>query len=285
MKEKNENDNKPKINFFKKVWYSIANLKKYSELKQKSPKKSTEYLTTLVVIMAILISIIPTYKSYKFISNGVEYIQDELPNFKYESGILNVESDEAIKLQNDFIKYLSNGYNLLIDTKIENEEIIQYYLENLEGEKKAILLKDKIITIEGEERKEYQYQGAINSFLRNERTEFNKQDVINYFSTPFYRYYINNCVTFFVSLFITFIIMGTIVTVIIFLYVKVVKKNLKIKEIYSIVCHASTLPIILYTLYMVLNYMLGLQIKFVDEIYIIITLVYSILAIKSINNK
>ena len=192
---------------------------------------------------------------------------------------------KPINIENNFIKYLSNGFNVLIDTNVEDEAKIQEYIENIEGNKKAILLKNKIITIEGEERKEYQYQGVINSFLRNERTEFNKQDVINYFNTPFYRYYINNTITVFVPIFISFIIINAIVLTIIYLYSKILKMNYKFKEIFNIINYSSTLPIIIYLLNMILYYLTGMQIGIIDEIYLIITLVYSILAIKKINNK
>ena len=75
-------ENKTKINFFKKIWYSITNFKKYSELKEEAAKKSLEYLAILTAIIAMVIAIFPTYKSYKFITDGVNYIQNEANKYR-----------------------------------------------------------------------------------------------------------------------------------------------------------------------------------------------------------
>ena len=158
-------------------------------------------------------------------------------------------------------------------------------MNNLEGNKKAILLKNKIITLENNSKAEYEYPGAIKSFLKHEKTKFNKQDVIEYFSTPIYRYYINNTITAFVPIITSFIIINAIALIVIYVYSKISKINYKFKEIFNIINYASTLPIIIYFLNMILYSLIRLQISFIDEIYLIITLGYSILAIKTINNE
>ena len=285
MKEKNEKENTIKIKFFKKIWYSITNLKKYSELKKEAAKKTFEYIVVFTFLLSLILSIIPTYKSYKFISSGVDYIKNNIPEFEYDAGILNVSSKETINIENSFLQYVSDGYNIAIDTNIEDETKVQEILNNLEGNKKAILLKNKIITLENNSKAEYEYPGAIKSFLKHEKTKFNKQDVIEYFSTPIYRYYINNTITAFVPIITSFIIINAIALIVIYVYSKISKINYKFKEIFNIINYASTLPIIIYFLNMILYGLTGLQISFIDEIYLIITLGYSILAIKTINNK
>lgn len=278
-------DNNVKINFFKKICYSITNLKKYSELKSEAAKKTVEYIAVFTFLLSLTLSIIPTYKSYKFISSGIEYIKKNIPEFEYEAGNLNLSSKETIYVQNSFLQYVSNGYNIAINTNIENETEIEKILNNLEENKKAILLNNKIITLENNIKSEYEYPGAIKSFLKYEKTKFNKKDIIEYFSTPIYRYYINNTITAFVPLITSFIIINAVVLILIYVYSKISKLDYKFKEIFNIINYSSTLPIIIYFINMFLYSLTRIQIRFIDEIYLIITLVYSILAIKTINNK
>lgn len=281
-----EEKNKSKLNFFKNIWYSIVNFEKYVEFKEETVKKSIKYLVLFTVIGALILAIFPTYSSYKFLSDGVNYIQNNIPEFKYETGILSVEAEEPILIENNFIKYLSNGYNLVIDTNLEDEAKIQEDVEKIEGNKKAILLKDKIITYDNDEKtSEYGYQEVINNFLLYEKTSFNKEDVINYFSTPFYYYYINNFISYVISLIITFLLINLIISVIMFAYCKMSKENINFKEIYSISCHAATLPIIIYLSCMILNYISRVQIKYIDIIYVIITCIYVITVISIIKNN
>ena len=54
---KMEKDNTNKINFFKKVWYSISKFEKYPDMAAEGIKSAIKYLVIIVSIVTVFISI------------------------------------------------------------------------------------------------------------------------------------------------------------------------------------------------------------------------------------
>jgi cation transport ATPase len=49
---------KPKMKFFKKIWYSIAKVSKYDEMIEQGPKKAIKYFLGLIAILSIILTIV-----------------------------------------------------------------------------------------------------------------------------------------------------------------------------------------------------------------------------------
>ena len=60
VSKKTENDGMKRV-FFKKVWYSIDKIEKYSELSAEGFGRAIKYLSVLVIIISILSSVITVY--------------------------------------------------------------------------------------------------------------------------------------------------------------------------------------------------------------------------------
>ena len=83
--EKIENDQMKK-GFFKKVWYSIDKIEKYSELSAEGFRKAMKYLCILIIIISIISSIASIYKINKNIKNIAQYINEKSPELTYNDG-------------------------------------------------------------------------------------------------------------------------------------------------------------------------------------------------------
>ena len=98
-----------KMNFFKKVWYSISKFEKYPEMAALGVKRAILYLTEIVLIMSIIFTGIYVY----YIKNIAEFDEEGL-NFSEKLAI-----------------------ELTRNSKIENKETI---IENLKNEKSEVLI-------------------------------------------------------------------------------------------------------------------------------------------------
>ena len=98
-----------KMNFFKKVWYSISKFEKYPEMAALGVKRAILYFTKIVLIMSIIFTGIYVY----YIKNIAEFDEEGL-NFSEKLAI-----------------------ELTRNSKIENKETI---IENLKNEKSEVLI-------------------------------------------------------------------------------------------------------------------------------------------------
>ena len=169
-----ENKELKEMGFFKKVKYSIVNIEKYPEMIVEGTGKAISYIAKLVVVLAIVLSVWTLYQTYQMINEGTNYLENEFPNFLYKDGMLTVDSEEAIIIENEQFG------KIIIDTNTDSEETINQYLNQInEYGTGALVLKNRVvlknITMIGEV--SYNYQESLNSM---NLTQFNKQDVINY---------------------------------------------------------------------------------------------------------
>ena len=96
MKEKEEVVN---INFFKKVWYSISKFEQYPAMATEGLWRAIKYLTTLTIIVTIFLMIGSLLKIKTLIGNFAQYVNDNIPEFSYSDGKLNIESEESIIIE------------------------------------------------------------------------------------------------------------------------------------------------------------------------------------------
>ena len=92
----NENVKAEKQGFFKKVWYSITKIEKYPEMSAQGLGKAFSYICKVVAILAIVICLGSIYQAYQILQEGIAYLQNEFPEFSYDDGILNVDSEKPI---------------------------------------------------------------------------------------------------------------------------------------------------------------------------------------------
>ena len=121
-----------KKSFFEKTKISILNIERYPELVAEKVPRAINYLAKLVAILAIVICIGMIYKTTQIVNQVIDYIEKEFPDFSYQEGILDVNSENPITIENDTIG------TILIDTKAESEETINQYTNQMAEKEKSI---------------------------------------------------------------------------------------------------------------------------------------------------
>lgn len=293
-----------KIGFPKTLWWSIAKPSKYNEMIELALKKSIKYFIALIAIMALLLSLAGTYIQSAEVQKIANYVQENVPEFKIENTAkegeeanyrLDLENDEAIILDNqDFVSAFRSIFVVNINIK-EKEAIEEYYKLATDSNLCFVLLKDKCIMIsdkynpENEKKEEgitkYTYSEVLNK-IGPDFTEFKKTDLVKIFNNTSYTYYI---VTYFVNYFTVLLVIFAldvfVLAIIAMIISKAFKKEIKIKRMFSLAIYSLTLPIILYNIYLIINYFARLNIDSINLINMVISIIYIVLYFYKNNKK
>ena len=275
-----EEKTKGKENFFKQLWYSITKIEKYPELAAKGLGKAFIYLSKLVAILAIILCIGMTYQTYEVVQDGIVYLQNSFPEFSYKDGILDVKSDEVINISSED----SIIGETIIDTKTEDEEQINKYINQIEQAGSGIvILKNKAIL------KNYSVAGTMNyeykqSFEQMGITEFTKQDVINYAnSSQSITVYISVFLTMFICSFVMYLL-TTLVNVVIlsvfgYLTTLITKIKMRYVAVFNMSVYAISLSVILNMIYIAINIFVSFTMEYFQVMYVGVAAIYLVAAI------
>ena len=214
-------ENQIKINFFKKIWWSITNVNKYDEMAKLGFKKAIKYFVGIIAILALILSIVGTYIQSKSMNELIQYFQDNIPEFKLTKKDndynLDLEKDETVILDVEiFTKAFKNI--VVMNETLNEEDAVKEYSKLANNEKKCLIfLKDKCILVtqnEGEVTK-YKYTDLLNQYTGSNNDEYNKTSVLNYFGNISYMNYI---MLYFINYFVMILIVFIIVSVILLLW-------------------------------------------------------------------
>ncbi len=274
-----------KKGFFKKVWYSITKIEKYPEMATEGLGKAFSYLCKIVAILAIVLSIWMTYETYNLIKQGVDYIQNEFPEFSYKDGILQVDSQEPIILEGQ-----NNPLGkVIIDTNTTSEEKIDEYLNSINQDTGIVILKNKALIKNSSTLGEisYDYKQALEELSI---TEFNKTDLINYASSgQIYTVYISVFITMFVYTFVMYL-MTTLwyvlaIGIIGYITALILKIKMRYVAVFNMSVYAITLSILLNIIYLVVNMITTFDMQYFQVMYIAVATIYLIAAIFIIKSE
>lgn len=279
IKEDIKEENKElKKGFFKKVWYSIQKIEKYSELSAEGLKRAITYLLELTLIIAIVTALATIYKTNAKVKQIAEYINTEIPELTYSNETLKVESEEVITDEKEEFG------KIVIDTNTDDEQQINQYINEANNqENEVIVLKNKIILkqagITGTTSYEYK-----DLFGQMGITEFNKQELIEDITG---KNVFNLYTTLFLSLVIySFIISLTntlfyiiILSMVGHLATTILKLKIRFVAVFNMAVYAITLPTILNILYIAVNTLSGFKIKYFDIMYMLVASIYMFAAI------
>jgi len=285
--EKIEKQNK--IKFHKKISYSITKFSKYPEMAKEGAKIATKYLISLIAFFSIFLSVISSIEMKKSDKDGIEYLNNNLPEFNYSEGVLITETAEKVVLKHDLIKELLKG-EVIIDTNVENEDIINQYVDEYDKPQKAvILLKDKLITVNWKtpgEHEEYRYQELLKQYAlktsTTEKTSITKSDVMLYIENnliSFFSYLIRYFISYIIIYFGRFIIYIGEVCLIGYITNKILKMNFKLKEMYSMTIYAFTVPIITYIIYIIVHFFTNFSIPYFVESFMVLAYIFLAIAL------
>lgn len=276
-----------KINFFKRLGYSITKFEKYPNMAAEGINKAIKYLIIIVAIVTIFLTIGSIKEMYSLVQNLASYIENNIPELSYKDGKMNVESEEPIIISE--IQY--NGVDkVVIDSSAETRE----QKDKLENEndivgtsiyffKDEILLKTK--TEDNQEvEKPYTYNEFLASYTQKEISEFNRDELVEYMrSSEMNYYYIRYAASIFIYLLIIEVLVALLdaveLSILGWVTAFVAKIKLKISAIYNMAIYALTLPMILNIVYIVINYFTEFTISYFQVAYIAIAYIYLAAAI------
>ena len=212
-----------------------------------------------------------------------QYIQENIPEFSYNDGKLEMNTEEPIVI-ND-IQYQGID-RIVIDPSADTAE--QKEKDKTDNSMEGIivfLFKDEIVlvgkTSESDKTAEqvYTYSNFIQSYTGTDIQSFNKTDFTNYLTSermiPFYTRYG-------LSIFIYLLIMNVIyalldafeIAILGWITGSLAKIKIKFSALYSMAAYALTLPIFLNIIYIIINYFTTFSIKYFQVAYIAIAYIY-----------
>ena len=266
------------MGFFKKVKYSIFNIEKYPELATEGVGKAISYIAKLVVILAIVLSVWTLYQTYQMINEGTNYIENEFPDFSYSDGMLTVDSEEAIVIENEQFG------KIIVDTNTDSEETINQYLNQInEYGAGAIVLKNRVvlknITMIGEV--SYNYKESLDSM---NLTELSKQDVIHYvqngqINTLYFSLFISLFIYSFAMYFINTLWYAIIIGLVGYFTMWILKMKMRYVAVFNMSIYALTLSTILNILYLIVNMLFNFTIEYFSIMYVTVATIYLLAAI------
>lgn len=274
----NKSEENIKRGFFKKVWYAIDKIEKYSELSAEGFRKTIKYLSTLVIIISIISSIITVYRTSLEIKEMSQYIDEKAPEFTYSEGNMQVDSDDVIVDENTYFG------KIIIDTKTDSEEEIDEYI-NLVGneENGIIILKNKLILKElgTQSTTDYSYEKL---FEQIGITEFNKQQLVDYLtSSNMMQLYLSLFLALFIYAFIIYFVDTLfyvfIISVVGYITTLILKLKIRYVAVFNMAVYAITLPTILNIIYLIINAFFKYTINYFNIMYILVASIYMIAAI------
>ena len=270
------------INFFKKVWYSITKFEKYPEMATEGLGRAVKYLIILSAFVTVFMAIGSTLSMRNMVFQLSDYINNNIPEFSYENGEIQMDISEPIIIEN--VAY--DGIDRIIINPLigSDEEKIAFQQQNDANGITVYFFKNQIIIrtkLEGVEPNvsPYTYQDFILSYVGEDVETFNKAQMIEFMRGSGM---INFYFKYFVSAFLSFLIVDIFVTAIdaleiaVFGWLTTVITRIKIRYvvIYIMAIYALTLPTILNIIYIIINMFTNFTISYFQVAYITIAYIY-----------
>ena len=270
--EKNESEKKS--NFLSKFIISIKDFEKYIFLAAEKSSKAISYLLKLMLLFSLIISLTFMFKVINKVNRMARYINENINELSYNSGILEIYSENPIEIENE------NGafQKIIADTK-EDANIEEYISKLKLYDNSILVLRDKIII------KNYVNNGLTEfKYDQFNMNDFNKEGLLSFINSGnIYAYYAFLMIFTIILLFLYFtseFFMNTISLALLgYLIGRINRMRIKISATFNIGIYALTLPTVLKLIYIILNIFTNIEIKYFDWMYTAIAYVYVLVAI------
>lgn len=281
-------NNGEKLTFWEKMKISIFDFERYQELATEKIVKTICYIAILVLIFALVIAGMMTYKFSVTIANIRDYINNNIENIHFENNELSIITKNNEKVTT--IQDEETNIKVVLMTQIEDEKQIQKSINEMNSEENAVLiLKDRIL-IKNEiitKPITYSYKTVAEQYNIN---KIDKQKALNLLSYDTLKPVIFVMFgMFFVYFFLIAYLPSTLIDIIIlsifgYIVSAITKMKLKYSAIYNIAAYSLTLSIILNTIYAIVQGLTGFTIKYFEVMYTTVASIYITAAILMIRS-
>lgn len=278
--EHKENEgNMKKEGFFKKVIKSIKDFDKYEDFGLEGLGKTAKYLLQLTATFTLVIAVMTVYKFSNTLNNVVTYFNDNIEKLSYEEGILEVNSNQKLEMNNEE----NIKAKIIIDTsELTNEQIEEYKNVIKEQSNGALVLKDRMV-LKNEMLSSLTELSYTDLFSQYGIEKLDKQTILYYYNTSKVQIYGALFITIYIYMFMIYassiLVDALVLGVLGFLIARILGMKIRYGATFSMGVHALTLPIILNMLYVILNTFTGCTIKYFQFMYTAISYIYIITAI------
>ena len=279
-KQDGEAEKEEKMNkgFFKKIWYSINKIEKYPELSAEGLGRAIIYLMTLVLIIGVMSSFATVYRTSLKVKEVAKYIDEKIPELTYKEDTLQVGTEEAIIDENQ------NFGKIIVDTKTDDEQQINQYVEDTSDEENAvIILKNKLMLKQSGTNgtTDYNYKDL---FGQMGITEFNKQSLLDYLNgngimNLYFSLFASLLIYSFVIYLINLLFYIIIISIFGYLATMILKLKIRYVAVFNMAIYAITLPALLNIIYIAINAFYPYQISYFEVLYALIASIYIMAAI------
>lgn len=282
MKNNKEEETIVNINSFKKIWYSITNFEKYPAMAAEGFPRAILYLIIMTAFVTIFMTISSVIQMKNVVGELANYINDNLPEFSYKDGIVEMETDEPIIISD--VKY--NGIDkIIINPFLENDEEKAKFEEENDTQgvtlfffKNQIIIRTKLENLQVNV-SPFTYKDFISNYTSEEIKEFNKAELVEYLkSDKMNSFYMNYSMAAFMELLIVDIIVTMVnaLEIAIFGWITTWFARIRMRfiGIYNMAVYALTLPMILNIAYIIVNCFVDFTISYFQVAYITIAYIY-----------
>lgn len=274
-----ENNEVPKIGFFKRIKTSIFNVEMYDIFAVEKISKALGYFIKLIIVFSLLVSIGITYKFSNMYNATKDCIKNKVPEFTYSEGKLSIQNNEKVEINNEKIIFS----RVIIDTT-ENEEEKEQLKNSIKEEPLAILFLNDSVLIHTSSQGQiisYKYEEIANGYNVN---EFTKQQLVELMDSIqnvslYSAFYISVAIYIF-FIYITVILSDVLILSLLgFITSRLVRIKLKYIPIINISIYSLTLSVLLNAVYIIINTITGFEIKYFQIMYNAIAYIYLVTAI------
>lgn len=274
MKQKKES-------FFNRVKNAVINFDKYREYSDEKLSVSIKYILKLIFIFSIIITIALVVKINRETNKILQSFKENAPEFKIENNNLITQEGNNHFIIGDS----SNSFGLIIDSEKENlsevEEANNYKVFIM------AMLKDKIVL-----RNYLNVENSITYEKLGENYEISnldKQSILSYATnknilTGIASFAITSIIFLFISYLIEILLDIVFLSLVGFIFSKIIGINFKYKQVFNMSVYAITLSVILYMIYIVVNILTGFVVKYFEVAYNAIAYIYIMTAMMMIKS-
>ena len=271
---------KKKKPFFINVKNAIVNFDEYKIFSEEKTSLAIKYFFKLLLIFVLIFTIALICRIINISNNFISDFKNECPEFSFNNYVLEIKGDNKKIVKGDDSGY----FGLIIDSQNDNLSDVK---ESSNYQRVIGILKDKVVIKNVDGVESFQDYKQLNE--RYDISNLNKSKVLDFFSrNNLTKIYTIIGIVFFIYLFVVYLIEFMLdilmLSVVGYLFSRIVRIKLKYKSLFNLSVYSLTLSILLYLIYIIANLFTGFTIRYFEVAYHAISYIYIVTAILMIRS-